>query len=128
MMDNGYFFCYLGFRALFMNKDVLMRHYVNHHHKDEDRDDLKKWGISYDVLEVQSEDQKRQVNNHSVAITTRRREFKDKLYNEGLKIAKHMKNERVRQTIEHPMTPPTTNEKIGKHGLKKGLKVRDVDP
>ena len=118
MLANGYFFCYLGCKSLFINKDTLMRHYVNHHHKDEDRKDLKMWGISYEVLEVQAEDQKRQVNNHDVAIKTRRREFKSNLYKEGLKIANKMKEERVRQTIGRPMLPPAAKDEVGKHGLK----------
>ena len=94
MLGNGYFFCYLGCKTLFINKDTLMRHYVNRHSGEDDTKDLKKWGINYDVLEFQAEDQKHRDNHHSVAINARRREFKAKMYEEGLKLADKMKTER----------------------------------
>jgi len=52
-LENGKFFCYLGCFRLWESKYGVMKHYVDHHNLDEGRDNLCRWGLDYETLELQ---------------------------------------------------------------------------
>ena len=51
-ISNGKFFCFLGCRIVFDTKYGILKHYIDRHYHDGDRESLRRWGLSYDSLEL----------------------------------------------------------------------------
>ena len=122
---NGKFFCYLGCRFLFDTKLGVMKHYVERHYFDEDKLNLKKWGLSYDSLELQVNAWKSKEHKKTEAILAKRREIKAEIKQAAESIIQRHKNQRFSETIETPAQSLSKEDCAAKSDFKRAINICD---